>query len=181
MTELMTFRPLTRADFPLLQVWLAEPHVESWWHEPLDPAGLERTYGPRIDGTEPTHVFVMELRGRPFGWIQWYRWSDYPEHAAKLGASTRSAGIDLAIGEKSLLGQGLGPQAIREFVRQFVFVASDIEAVFADPETENARSVQAFEKAGFGVIGTVRLEGESFLRRVMQLQRHLPPADVFPG
>jgi len=63
-------------------------------------------------------MFVIEQEVRPIGWIQWYLWFDYPEHAGQLGAESTSAGIDLAIGELSMTGLGLGPTAIREFVRQ---------------------------------------------------------------
>jgi RimJ/RimL family protein N-acetyltransferase len=41
MFEEVVFRPLDRSDFPLLQQWLSEPHVDAWWHEPLDLASLE--------------------------------------------------------------------------------------------------------------------------------------------
>src|SRR5215475_10946901 len=77
----ISFRPLERSDFRLLQEWLAAPHVAVWWKECLDLASVEAKYGPRVDGTEPTHVFVVEQEGRPIGWIQWYLWADYPEHA----------------------------------------------------------------------------------------------------
>jgi hypothetical protein len=89
--------------FSLLHRWLAEPHVLAWWHEPIDLHGIEAKYGPRIDGIEPTHVFAIEYHHRPVGWIQWYRWSDYQEHAQQLRAELESAGIDLAIGERELL------------------------------------------------------------------------------
>ena len=71
----VAFRPLRISDLPLLQAWLSLPHVDEWWHEPLDLAGVRAKYLPRIDGTEPTYVFVIERGGGPIGWIQWYRWA----------------------------------------------------------------------------------------------------------
>jgi RimJ/RimL family protein N-acetyltransferase len=165
------FRPLRRSDFPLLQEWLSAPHVVAWWHEPLDLAGVEAKYGPRVDGSEPTRVFVVEHAGRPVGWIQWYLWSDYPEHAVQLGAEFSSPGIDLAIGELAMMGLGLGPFAIREFLRQIVFADASVSAVITDPEEGNLRSLRAFEKAGFTVTGTVQLMGENFNRRVVRMDR----------
>ena len=109
MIGLVSFRALERTDFPLLQQWLSAPHVDAWWHEPLDLRGLEQKYGPRIDGIEKVHVFIIEHEDRPIGWIQWYRWSDYPDHAAQLTTEQGAAGIDLAIGEVSSVGIGLGP------------------------------------------------------------------------
>jgi len=167
----ISFRPLERSDFPLLQEWLAAPHVGVWWKERLDLASVEAKYGPRVDGTEPTHVFVVEQEGRPIGWIQWYLWADYPEHARQLGAAPSSAGIDLAIGEVKMTGLGLGPVAIREFTKQFVFVNRAVCAVVADPEESNLRSLRAFKKAGFRVVKIVQHAGEDSKRQVLRLDR----------
>jgi aminoglycoside 6'-N-acetyltransferase len=167
----VSFRPLSRSDFPLLQEWLAAPHVTAWWHEPLDLAGVELKYGPRVDGAEPARVFAIDQRGRAIGWIQCYLWSDYPEHARQLRAELGSAGIDLAIGELAMTGLGLGPVAIRDFVQQIVFADLGVSAVVTDPEEANLRSVRAFKKAGFRVTNTVQLAGENFKRQVMRMDR----------
>jgi aminoglycoside 6'-N-acetyltransferase len=167
--NLVSFRALDRSDFPLLQRWLSEPHVDAWWHEPLDLSGLEQKYGPRIDGIEPVHVFIIEHENKPIGWIQWYRWVDYPEHAAQLKAEPEAAGIDLSIGEILSIGKGLGSSAIREFVLSVVSTKPGITAVVTDPEERNGRSCRAFEKAGFIPVRTVELEGESVRRRIMHL------------
>ena len=171
MQAYISFRPLDRSDFPLLHEWLAAPHVAAWWHERLDLASVDAKYGPRVDGAEPTHVFVIEHDGRPVGWIQWYLWSDYPDHALQLGAELTSAGIDLAIGELAMTGLGLGPFAICEFIRQIVFAEDpSVSAVIADPEEGNIRSLRAFKKAGFAVTNTVQLVGENFKRRVVRME-----------
>jgi aminoglycoside 6'-N-acetyltransferase len=167
----LSFRPLRRDDLPLLQRWLSMPHVDDWWHEPLDAAGVEAKYGPRIDGSEPTHVFLIEHGDRPIGWIQWYRWADYSQHATLLGAEAEAAGIDLAIGEAVMLGLGLGPRAIRAFVESVVFGDPAIVACVSDPQTDNTRSVRAFEKAGFHVVRTVELPGEPATRQVVRYDR----------
>ncbi|HTR37851.1 MAG TPA: GNAT family N-acetyltransferase [Bryobacteraceae bacterium] len=167
----LSFRPLERSDFPLLQEWLAAPHVLAWWKERLDLAGIEAKYGPRIDGTEPTHVFLIEQEDRPIGWIQWYLWADYPEHARQLGAEPASAGIDLAIGEPNRTGLGFGPAAIREFAKQFIFVKAAVCAVVTDPEESNLRSLRAFQKAGFRMEKIVQLAGEDTKRQVLRLDR----------
>jgi aminoglycoside 6'-N-acetyltransferase len=167
----ISFRPLERSDFPLLQEWLAAPHVAAWWDERNDLPVVEAKYGPRVDGAEPTKVFVIEQECKPIGWIQWYLWADYPEHAQQLGAEPGSAGIDLAIGDPKMAGLGLGPVIIREFLNQFVFTNSSICSVVADPEESNLRSLHAFGKAGFNVVNTVQLASEGFRRRVVRLLR----------
>jgi aminoglycoside 6'-N-acetyltransferase len=171
MQSALSFRPLDRLDFPLLQEWLSATHVSVWWHEALHLAGIEAKYGPRVDGAEPTHVFAIEHNARRTGWIQWYRWSDYPAHARQLSAEPAAAGIDLAIGERAMTGLGLGSIAISQFLQRIVFADASVSAVIADPEAGNPRSLRAFRKAGFAVIGTVQLTGEDFQRRVVRLGR----------
>jgi aminoglycoside 6'-N-acetyltransferase len=165
----VSFRALERSDFPLLQRWLSEPHVDAWWHESLDLAGLEQKYGPRIDGIEPTHAFIIEHESRPMGWIQWYRWSDYPRHAAQLEVEPNAAGIDLSIGEASELGRGIGSSAILQFIAKLAAAEPAITAIVTDPEEQNRRSCRAFEKAGFIPVRTVDFEGENVRRRIMHL------------
>jgi aminoglycoside 6'-N-acetyltransferase len=167
----ITFRPLQRIDFPLLQKWLAAPHVVVWWNERFDISGLEAKYGPGIDGVEPIRVYVIQLGGVPIGWIQWYRWRDFPAHANRLGADASSAGIDLAIGEIEMTGRGFGPVIIREFGVKYIFVNRDINRIVADPATKNLRSVSAFKKAGFNIVKMVRLADEDFERHVVCLDR----------
>jgi RimJ/RimL family protein N-acetyltransferase len=108
---------------------------------------------------------------RPLGWIQWYRWRDFPQHGIRLGADTCSAGIDLAIGEMDMTGRGLGPTVIREFGANYIFLNGDVCAIVADPATSNLRSVRAFKKAGFKIVNTVQLVDEAFERHVVRLDR----------
>lgn len=167
----LAFRPLAEADLPQLQRWLREPHVDRWWHGPQDLTAVRAKYLPRIDGTQPTRVFVMELTAVPIGWIQWYRWADYPEHGAPLGAPADSAGVDLAIGELALLGRGVGSSALRQFVEGIVFADAAIATCLSDPQTANQRSLRAFAKAGFAPAGIVQLKDEPFTRQIMRRDR----------
>jgi aminoglycoside 6'-N-acetyltransferase len=145
--------------------------VAAWWRERPDITNVNATFGPRVDGVEPTRVFLIEGRGRPLGWIQWYYWADYTEHALQLGVETNAAGLDLAIGERTMLGVGLGPAAIREFLARIVFADPRVNAVVTDPEERNAGSLRAFQKAGFTVTKTLQLAGEDVRRCVVRLDR----------
>ena len=167
----ISFRPIERADFPVMQKWLAAPHVAIWWNEPFDMVSLEAKYGSRIDGSEPIYTYVIQFEGIPIGWIQWYRWRDFPEHAIRLGVDDRSAGIDLAIGEVEMTGRGLGPTVIREFGTNYIFSNSDLDAIVVDPSASNLHSVSAFKKAGFSIASTVQLVDEAFERLVVRLAR----------
>ena len=56
----ISFRPLGRSDFPLLQDWLSAPHMAVGWHERLDLAGVDAQYAHRLKSlarhvSKPTH------------------------------------------------------------------------------------------------------------------------------
>src|SRR3954447_5983478 len=167
----ISFRELGRSDFPLLQRWLATPHVARWWSDRFDLASLEANYGPAIDGHEPVHVYVIRNDSAPIGWIQWYRWRDFPTHANRLGAGPMSAGIDIAIGEVEMTGRGLGPVVIHDFGASYIFINDDVDAIVADPAAANTRSVGAFRKAGFEIVKTIQLADEDFERHVVRRER----------
>ena len=78
-------------------------------------------------------MYLIEFEGISIGWIQWYRWRDFPEHAIQLDADHRSAGIGLAIGEIEMTGRGLGPVIIRQFAMHYIFTNGDLSAIVADP------------------------------------------------
>ena len=148
----MSFRPLTRADLALLGAWLARPHVSRWWPERADPASLEATYGPSIDGTDPTEVRVIELDGRPVGLIQRYRTAEHPEWARALAGAALSApaaGLDYLLGEEVDLGRGVGPAAVARFTAETWARYPEIEVVAVAVQQANRRSWRALEKCGF--------------------------------
>jgi aminoglycoside 6'-N-acetyltransferase len=148
----LQLRPLTRDDLPRLGRWIAAPHVAPWWREPSDPASVESRYGPPLDGTEPTELFVVVVDDRPIGFAQRYRIDDNPEweRALEPAAVPRpAAGIDYLIGEEGLLGRGLGPRLIEQLVGGLWARHPDVVAAVADVDPANRRSWRALEKCGF--------------------------------
>jgi len=156
----VTIRPLSRDDFPLLQRWLAMPHVQAWWgSEPVTPADVERKYGPRADGADPTRVFVIEVADQLIGLIQCYRHEDYAawDHAVGIPAA---AGVDYLIGEPAQCGQGFGSAAIA-FLAPYVFgLFPEIDAIVAVPQAANYASRRALEKAGFSLVAERNLDSD---------------------
>ncbi len=148
----ITLRPVERRDIPLLALWLGRPHVERWWREPADLETVEATYGPMIDGGDPTEGFIVVNQGRPIGFMQRYRLEDNPQWqqsvAVGIGSLT-AAGIDYLIGEEHATGKGLGPQMIAALVEDSWARFPDIEAVVVDVLQENRASWRALEHAGF--------------------------------
>lgn len=143
--EAITFRPLTDDDLALLHEWLNRDHIRRWWRLAPTLEEVEAKYR-RIDGTEKTEVFVIELDGRPDGMIRTYLVSDYPDW---IGDEPGVAGVDLFIADAERIGRGLGPRILTEFLRAVVFADPAVTACVASPEVVNAVSIRAFEKAGF--------------------------------
>ena len=82
-----------------------------------------------------------------------------------------TAGIDLLIGDPSVVGRGIGPLVIDAFVRTVVFAAPDVHRAVASPDPANARSIRAFEKAGFTVVRDAWVDDGHRIERVMVRDR----------
>jgi GNAT superfamily N-acetyltransferase len=154
----MALRELTEADLPLISRWSNEPHVDQWWHEAADLDKTRETYLPNINGTDPTHVLVVELDGRPIGLAQWAWWRDYPAEAARRGAGVDEVGIDYFIGVPELTGRGLGTRLIAELLSQVRSAVPAAGGVLVDPEASNRASTRALEKNGFRLEQVVQID-----------------------
>jgi aminoglycoside 6'-N-acetyltransferase len=175
----VAFRRLRRADFDRLRGWLNQPHVYAWWGVDATADGLggpgpqaataaqvEAEYGPAADGLDPTAQFVILVDGDPVGLIQWYRLHDFPEYARAI-EEPRGAGVDLLIGDPTLVGRGIGPLAIDRFVREVVFAEPEVRRCVAGPDVRNTRSIRAFTKAGFEWVRDAAVPGEAGPEHVM--------------
>ncbi len=148
----LSFRHLRREDFPLLSRWFRQPHVEEWWRESHDLSSIEARYGPAVDGVDPTELFVVELDERAIGFLQWYRMIDNPSwlrSIAPAGVGEDAAGMDYLIGEATLLGKGLGPLMIRQFLDEVLPGCPGVHSVALSVGQGNRRSWRALEKLGF--------------------------------
>jgi RimJ/RimL family protein N-acetyltransferase len=146
----VTYRALTRDDLPLLVTWQAEPHVARWWDGDTSTLeAAERRYGPRLDGTDPTRLWVMEVEGRSVGWVQDYHVSDDEEYA-RLTRMPDAIGLDYAIGDPTWVGRGLAARALWICIRDVVRPGyPEARTVFAAPDHRNVPSSRVLTKLGF--------------------------------
>jgi aminoglycoside 6'-N-acetyltransferase len=159
------FRALTESDLPELHEWLQREHVRRWWHDTSTYEETVDRYGPALRGEEPTSHYVIVFDGRDVGMIETYLVSDYREWEAIVQEGDRAAGVDLLIGEESLIGRGLGPEILRSFVGDIVVAPICVASV----DCENRRSLRAFEKAGFRYVRDIEEDGRP--HRLMRLVR----------
>ncbi|MEO5323143.1 GNAT family N-acetyltransferase [Mesorhizobium sp. CC13] len=141
------FRPVTRADLPMIRAWLAQPHVAEWWDDPEDEIAAIEEHIDSIS-VEP---LVIELDGKPIGYLQSYdphMEDDHPYQDQPFG----TLGIDMSIGVPDLVGKGHGSAIIRQFVADLF--EEGVPRVIIDPDPANKRAIRAYEKAGFVAFDT---------------------------
>jgi len=168
------FRRLGRSDFSDVQRWLSMPHVREWWgdHSP-DAEAVEDDFGPCVDGIDPTLVFVVTLSSQSIGIVQTYLLSDNPEYQEAVQVS-EAAGIDLFIGEASMLGLGLGVRTVSRFVSDIGWnTFPEVDRYMAGPSVRNIRSRRTFERAGFVFVGEAEVPGEPDREAILVIER--PP------
>ncbi|EKF19010.1 GNAT family N-acetyltransferase [Nitratireductor pacificus] len=149
----IAFAPVTAEHYPLLLDWLNRPHVREWWGDPETEVNNIRA---KVEGRDSTRPFIIELDGRPIGYIQYWFIADNSDETTLADAPwlaelpVDAVGIDLTIGEKDLLSRGIGSAAVGLMVRQLLEAGH--ANIIIDPAPENARAVHAYEKAGFRAV-----------------------------
>jgi aminoglycoside 6'-N-acetyltransferase len=172
--ELISFRPMTEADLSLLERWLAADHVIPWWGPAPTSEQVRAHYLPYIRHEQPVDAYLVLVDGTPVGYIQAFRVADWPAYwpqGQPFTSEPNAAGIDLLIGKKELLGQGLGTLVIRQFVYDVVLANPEVSACYADPAAENHSSLAALRKAGFVDVGSIGAPGDATPRRLLRLAR----------
>lgn len=157
----LAFRALRASDLPLVASWIGRPHVAPWWREPSDLASVESSYGPLLDGSDPTEGSVVLLDARPIGFVQKYRIDDDPEWRMTIESAlveSGGIGIDYLIGEADLVGRGLGRQVISAFVDECWERYPSEHRIVVAMQQDNAASWKALEACGFRRVWEGRLE-----------------------
>jgi aminoglycoside 6'-N-acetyltransferase len=145
-------RLVRRVDLPLLGRWLQEPLVARWWNEPGSAEAVEARYGPSIDGTDPTALYLGLHEGEPFGMVQVYAFADEPGYTAELSAvcpvPSGALSIDYLIGEPAARGRGLGAAMIAAAVARGFADHPDARDVLVPVALGNEASWRALRRAG---------------------------------
>jgi len=136
------FYPMTVDDLPLVQRWLAEPHVVKWWGKPNEQFDL---VSADLDG-QTMNQFIVACERRPFGYVQSYN-PDAWDGAGLGPQPIGTLGIDQFIGEADMLDRGHGSAFIRCFIDRLLKAGTP--RIVTDPDPANARAIRAYEKAGF--------------------------------
>ncbi|WP_456697375.1 GNAT family N-acetyltransferase [Aeromicrobium sp. P5_D10] len=144
------FRRLLDADIPMLVMWMAADHAQPWFgDEPRSPELARTHYADELAGTSATRMWIVELDGRPIGYVQDYPVAAYDDYAVRVQDLTAVA-FDYLIGEPDLVGRGIGTAMITTFCREVLCRDyPDAPRFVASPDVRNARSIRMLEKCGF--------------------------------
>ena len=157
-----TFRPITRADFPLMAGWLQQPHVARWWADDPSPETLETDYGGTVDGTEPSEVFIALHDGAAAGLVQRYRLAAYPEYVRALGRllplPEEAWSMDYLV-DAAFVGQGSA--MLRAFVAALWRDRPEATCLLVPVHQGNRASCRALEKCGFECVMAGELEPDN--------------------
>jgi RimJ/RimL family protein N-acetyltransferase len=146
----LDFRPMTHDDLPSVVEWQRAPHAVEWFYgQRFDLAAAEVKYGPRIEGTAPTRMWVVRIDGRQAGYVQDYRVRDHDEYAVKT-QDPDAVAFDYLIGDPELVNRGIGTRMIWTYVRDVLRRDyPDAPRFLASPDHRNGPSLRVLEKCGF--------------------------------
>jgi aminoglycoside 6'-N-acetyltransferase len=173
----LVVRPLrdVDADYGLLAAWLSDPAVLEWYEgrdQVFDEARVRAEFAPRVLEQEQVRPCIIELDGRPAGYLQYYPVADPADY--ELDAADDAWAFDLFIGRPGLWGTGLGSRVLR-LMSAFVFATCGARRIVIDPRVDNPRAIRAYEKSGFRrakvLVGHEAHEGEMRDCWLMVLER----------
>jgi RimJ/RimL family protein N-acetyltransferase len=160
------FFSLLKDNFPKLQQWLNNPHVNLWYGESQkwsmqDVISKYETYcnGYKIEDAihKPIHAFIINLNDNPIGYIQYYNAHDFKRDGYELIDMPKSlAAIDVFIGEDKYLGKSYASEIISQFLEEYVF--ENFDYVWVDPNKTNKAAIHCFQKIGFKVINKIQVK-----------------------
>ncbi|RZJ16729.1 MAG: N-acetyltransferase [Brevundimonas sp.] len=156
----LTLRPATAADADILARWDREPHVIAC---STDDPQAEIAFGgvpwaAELAAQSPVSFYLMaELEGRPVGVMQLIDPHLEAEHYWGEIEPNLWA-IDIWIGPKDALGQGLGTRMMTAALER-CFTDPAVKAVVIDPLASNTQAHRFYRRLGFAPVGR-RLFGD---------------------
>lgn len=150
MKDVFSFRSLDFMDVPLVHRWFNLPHVQRFyslrqWTEQEVVGKLE----PYITGKQPVTGFIAMMNDIPIGYVQKYKVSDYPWPTLDLPGqiASNAAGMDLFIGDETLIGMGVGGKLIRSFLDEHIWPY--FQYCIVDPDINNVAAIRCYENLHF--------------------------------
>lgn len=169
---MITLRPATLDDVPLLDLWDLEPHVIS---ATTDDPDAEKAFGDTYWPDELALVrddyqyFIAELDGRPIGGMQIIDPHTEPtRYWGNVEPGLRA--IDIWIGNAADHGHGYGAEMMRLAIAA-CFQDPAVTAIIIDPLASNTRAHTFYQRLGFRPEGIRELGEDNDICLVHRLTR----------
>lgn len=145
----VTLRPFHADDLPALRRWFDDESVMRFWARPR-PIVLHDQFQQDMAGRfgrfdDAGYFTILDPRSRPIGRIGFERVDD----------RTRSAEVQILIGEPDALGRGYGRDAM-EALLTYLFLGRSLHRVELTVLADNHRAIRSYEAIGFRHEGRLR-------------------------
>lgn len=143
--DMIQLRKMEQNDLHIFKKWLYTPHVARWYHDPLDWIHEVEEQDSKFCWI---HHFIVEHKGQPIGFCQYYACKDSDELWEGYTALGGSYSIDYMIGESNYLRNGFGKMIVAELTNR-IALHSDAKRIVVQPESENKASCGLLLSCGF--------------------------------
>lgn len=157
-------RPAGSEDAAKIALWMAQPHIQRWWHQNWSVEHWAQEIERQVAG-EHSVPCVAAVDAEDFGYVELYR-VRHDRLAEYYSALDGDWGVHVAIGDVTRVGRGLGRQLLRALADALLVADPACLRVVAEPDVENLPSVRAFAAAGFVQQGELQLPDKTALLMV---------------
>lgn len=148
-------RPAGAEDAPRIALWMAQPHIQRWWHQDWSVEHWAQEIERQSVG-EHSVPCVAAVDAEDFGYVELYR-VRHDRLAEYYDALEHDWGVHIAIGDITRVSRGLGRQLIGAVADALLRADPACQRVVAEPDIQNTPSVRAFAAAGFVQQGELQL------------------------
>lgn len=149
--------------------WFNAPHVQAFYslHDWSEKEVLEKLT-PYITGEKPVVGWIVLIDKQPIGYVQNYRVVDYPWPNQGLSQAIidSAAGMDIFIGDEAMIGCGVGPRIIEQFLQMHIW--PEFNYCLVDPNIKHQAAIRCYQKVGFKTHRVI--ETEDAMGRSEQVQ-----------
>ena len=150
-TNKLNIRNMSESDYSYMVKWLNDDLILEYYGPRLTMAEVMSKYGPRINNEHYVRPCIVENKGEPIGYMQYYKIPN--EQFEKYGYTQEESiyGMDQFIGVPDLWGKGIGTQMINALLK-FLNSEMDVDKVVLDVKCTNLRAIKVYEKCGFRIV-----------------------------
>lgn len=144
----ITVRPFAAEDVKLFSDWLDLPHIQKYYHDPLD--WIDEVEKRDTEFSWITQMIVM-LEQKPIGFCQYYDYRKsipYGENWQGTIPTENTYSLDYMIADTDYLGKGYGRQTALKLI-QLIQMEPDAKRIIVQPEKENLPSCSTLLSSGF--------------------------------